>query len=115
MISRGSIDRLKGCDRNCMDQWIKYRIENSYEDRRGHGQAMKPLNRRNRHKRWGGIVRGEAQRRGRRKTRRNGVRNGTKQKETVAHMEKHALPCCEKCSKTPRLTSKKPQGLAKVL
>ncbi|TKS71407.1 hypothetical protein D9C73_005142 [Collichthys lucidus] len=41
-----------------------------------------------------------------------------KQKETVAHAlkkkKKHALPRCEKCSQTPFLTSKKPQGLARV-
>lgn len=47
--------------------------------------------------------------------RRNGARNGTKQKEMVTHMEKHALPCCEKCRQTPFLTSKKPRGLAKEL
>lgn len=48
------------------------------------------------------------------KARRNGARNGTKQKEPVTHTEKHALLCCEKCSQTPFLTSKKPQGLVKV-
>lgn len=38
-----------------------------------------------------------------------------KTKETVTRMKEHAPPRCEKCSQTPFWTSKKPQGLAKVL